>query len=248
MDTGVTKLEVLSDTIVTEVITNEVVKRAVVVPQNTPTQDQSAFSIKNMFSSAYNDFKNWITGANIVNLEPDTTQSEVTQQVVTTHITRKKSLPYQIFDLIVNNPSVFIFIDGEGLLKTVNNILTYAEELLKACENSRNRKNIRSIVIHNAHGAIVSVERSSFSGQICDIPLAKSQFKTTDGNTIVLVQEPYGEGTNILLCPTACGFASIRKGMTLDEALQYYYRMRDIQRGPSFLTLLKSTTILQQAS
>ena len=137
-----------------------------------------------------------------------------------------KKLPDAIIERLVHDKDRYVWTDSDGWLKDAN-IETFTEKLLLACEKSKERKAICSIVYHNAKGAICSLERDS-QGKLLRMPIAESQYKPQKGKSLTIIQQKYETGTNILQLPTAKDDMNARKKMSLRDALQSIFRMRQI--------------------
>lgn len=83
----------------------------------------------------------------------------------------------------------------------------------------------------------MSLEKNQ-EGALVHIPLLLSRYKPEDGNSITIIQQKYETGTNILQKPTAKCLLSIRRGMTIRDALQSISRMRQIRNNQSIEFML----------
>lgn len=142
--------------------------------------------------------------------------------------TKDKSLPEQVLEKFLKNPNLFVWIDSAGCLKTEKNIDAFVKRLLLACEASESRKNIKSIIYHEADGKIVSMERDLKSDEIVKVPIDKSKYDAQKGEAITIIQQKYDRGTNIPQKPTAEALITMPAKISLTRALQSIFRMRGI--------------------
>lgn len=144
-----------------------------------------------------------------------------------------KKIPAQVRERLLQDKDLDVFIDSGGWLKE-EQIEQYAESVLTACQNSELRKNIKSVVYHNAKGVIFSVQYDS-DGKYSHLPLSLSQYLPSDGNSITIILQKYETGTHITQKPTAKALMSVRKGMTLRDDLQSNARLRQIWQDQSII-------------
>lgn len=142
---------------------------------------------------------------------------------------QQKKLTEQVVDRFITDPDLYVFIDSGGWLKE-ENVDEYAEKLLETCEKSQGRSNTKSIIFHNDKGAVISLERDG-TGKVIRVPVSQSKYKTADGASLTLIAQKYETGTNIPQKSNAKALMSVRKNMTLGDALQSIFRMRKILYG-----------------
>ncbi|MBS0636642.1 MAG: DUF3638 domain-containing protein [Verrucomicrobia bacterium] len=134
------------------------------------------------------------------------------------------SLTDQVIARFTQDRDLNVFIDSGGWLKD-EKIEQYAEKMLLAM--SQERPDIGAVCYIDSKGAKISVERGP-DGSLIHVTLMQSQFKTDSGKVISIIPQKYETGTNIPQKATAKAYMSVRKGMTMRDALQSIFRMRKI--------------------
>ena len=144
-------------------------------------------------------------------------------------LTETTSFPQQVISHFKSDTSLYVYIDSGGLLKE-EKIQRFCTELLQ--QVSYERPNIKGVVFLNDEdeGRPWIVEQTDVGGIVIQ-PLTRSQRKTTDGSLITVMPQKYETGTNIPQKPDAKAMMSVRKNMTLRDALQSVFRMRQILSG-----------------
>lgn len=133
---------------------------------------------------------------------------------------RQKPLTQQIIDMF--NKDLSVFIDSGGWLKE-QDIDAFAKIALKQC----NRSDIEGIVYHDKNDKLVCLEKGSDK----PVPFEHSRLKNSSQNRLTIIAQKYETGTDISQTPNAKAYMSIRKNMTLRDALQSIFRMRQVLQG-----------------
>ena len=135
---------------------------------------------------------------------------------------KQKPITAQIIDKF--NKDVSVFIDSGGWLKE-ENIDEFAKRVLKECT----RSDITGIVYHDKYDRLVYLEKRSD----VPVPFEHSSLKNSPQNRLTIIAQKYETGTDISQMPNARAFMSVRKNMTLRDALQSMFRMRQVLQGQS---------------
>ncbi|MBA3816724.1 MAG: DUF3638 domain-containing protein, partial [Parachlamydiaceae bacterium] len=146
-------------------------------------------------------------------------QSKMESGIAITEVIDDPSPSSAIIERFKNDPNLFVFIDSGGWLKE-EKIHDYAAKLLTECRETR--KDLEGIVYHDKDGTIVSLEldKSDPSKKtFVKVPMALSRLKTTSGSTLTIIGQKYDIGTNITQKANAKAYMSVRKDMTLRDAL-----------------------------
>ena len=151
----------------------------------------------------------------------------------------KESSPIeQIVDGFSRDKDLFVYVDSGGLLKD-ENVQKFCERLLVRVHSSR--KEINSVLFLNDEFEgmpyIIEMEEDGIP-KIRSLSTSEVKSKTTSGSTITVISERYETGTDIAQRPTAKAMVSIRKDMTLDRALQSFFRMRLILKDQNLCIVL----------
>ncbi|MBS0635164.1 MAG: DUF3638 domain-containing protein [Verrucomicrobia bacterium] len=125
------------------------------------------------------------------------------------------------------DPDYNVFIDSGNWLKDVE-ITKFAADVLEQC----GRKEIEGVVFHDSDGNEVCLERDEL-GKTKIVLFEQSRLKESPEKRLTVILSRFETGTDIPQRPTAKAFMSIRKGMTLRDALQSAFRMRGILSGQS---------------
>lgn len=169
-----------------------------------------------------------------------------------TRVLQEGALPQQVIDTFGKMRELFVYIDSGGVLKE-EKIQKFCERLLQEVSNPHpggeaSRPEIKGVVFLNDEdeGRPWIVEKTE-DGAIIVQPLSKSQRKTNDGSVLTVMAQKYETGTNLPQKPDAMAMMSIRKNMTLRDALQSVFRMRQILSGQNVCFAL-APEVLQHIS
>ncbi|MBS0654678.1 MAG: DUF3638 domain-containing protein, partial [Verrucomicrobia bacterium] len=142
----------------------------------------------------------------------------------------------QVKNIFATEKDVYVFIDSGNLLKEKADLQGYVDEVLVEIATGGRRPEIKGCVFPNAKGEWLSREMGD-DGKFTTVPL--SQSKLQPGERITIIPSKHETGTDIKQPPNAKAIVSIRKGMTLRDILQAFFRMRQIlnaQTGDFLIT------------
>lgn len=124
------------------------------------------------------------------------------------------------------DPDYYFFIDSGNWLKD-EKIEVFVNRLLSEC----GRNDIEGVVYLDKNGNKISYEKNE-KGDFSHVPFESSRLKNSPEKRLAVIGRKYETGTNISpQLSTAKGFLSLRKSMTLRDALQAAFRMRKILEG-----------------
>ena len=138
----------------------------------------------------------------------------------------KKGYAEQLIDKFKTEPDLYVFIDSGNWLKDVN-LKIWLEKL--AGSISTQRPGIQGVVYPDEKGNWLSLEKNSITGAWTPIPFQQSTLKPEQ--RVTLIPSKHETGTDIKQPPTARALNSVRKNMTLRDALQSVFRMRELFAG-----------------
>lgn len=147
----------------------------------------------------------------------------------------KASYPHQIIQQFKEDPNFYVLTDSGNWLKE-EQLSPWVEKLLK--EVSQERKNIQGVIYPSITGEWLSMEYEN--GELVSIPLRNSKLKPDQRLTII--PSKHETGTNIHQIPTAKVLNTVRKNMTLRDALQSIFRMRQILQGQQIVLGISKET------
>lgn len=132
----------------------------------------------------------------------------------------------QVIHQFKTQTDLYTFIDSGNWLKDVQ-FKPWLEKLGRAV--SASRPGIQGVVYPDEKGAWFSLEKDPYANTWTSISLEMSTLRPNQRLTII--PSKHETGTDIKQPPTARALNSIRKGMTLRDALQSIFRMRELFAG-----------------
>jgi len=139
-----------------------------------------------------------------------------------------KRLTDQVLDEFMQDAKYEVFIDSGGWLKE-ENTEEFAKRLMAAC--NKRTPPIEGVIFHDEDGREICLQK--IGNEWKKIPREASLLRPNEGKVLTIIQQKYETGTNIPQRPNAKAFMSVRKNMTMRDALQSSFRMRQILVGQS---------------